>query len=122
MGGLVKGDVVVLPFPFSDLSQAKRRPALVLASFPSGDAILCQITSQGVKDEHAVALDDTAFAEGGLPKASNVRPNKLFTAHESLILYRAGRLAPPSTTRVTDTIVRILRDTPEGTAAAADAP
>jgi len=42
----VKGDVVVVPFPFSDLTQSKRRPALVLASPRGDDIILCQITNQ----------------------------------------------------------------------------
>jgi len=45
MARFVKGDVVVIPFPFSDLSQAKRRPALVLAELEGNDRILCQITS-----------------------------------------------------------------------------
>jgi len=39
----VKGDVVVVPFPFSDLTEAKRRPALVLAELDGDDRILCQI-------------------------------------------------------------------------------
>ncbi len=46
MGRFVKGDVVVTPFPFSDLQVAKRRPALVVATFPGDDVLLCQITSQ----------------------------------------------------------------------------
>ena len=43
--GFLKGDVVVLPFPFSDLSQSKRRPALVAANLEGDDIILCQIGS-----------------------------------------------------------------------------
>jgi mRNA interferase MazF len=39
------GTVVLVPFPFSDLSQAKLRPAVVLADVGRGDWILCQITS-----------------------------------------------------------------------------
>lgn len=50
MAEFVRGDVVVVPFPFSDLSQAKRRPALVVAELTGDDLILCQITSQSVKD------------------------------------------------------------------------
>ena len=45
MGRFIKGDVVVVPFPFSDLSTSKRRPALVLADLAGDDLILCQITS-----------------------------------------------------------------------------
>lgn len=48
MGAFVKGDVVVVPFPFSDLSAAKRRPALVVAALSGNDVILCQITSRTV--------------------------------------------------------------------------
>ena len=50
MAEFVRGDVVVVPFPFSDLSQAKRRPALVVAELTGDDLILCQITSQSVKE------------------------------------------------------------------------
>ena len=39
------GQVVVVPFPFSDLSQFKVRPAVCLANAGRGDWILCQITS-----------------------------------------------------------------------------
>lgn len=46
MAKLVKGDVVVIPFPFSDLTQTKKRPALVLAEAGGSDLVLCQITSQ----------------------------------------------------------------------------
>ena len=45
MARFVKGDVVVVPFPFSDLSQSKRRPALVITELTGDDLILCQITS-----------------------------------------------------------------------------
>jgi len=42
MERFVRGDVVVVPFPFSDLTQAKRRPALVIAELEGNDLILCQ--------------------------------------------------------------------------------
>lgn len=50
MERFVKGDVVVLPFPFSDLTLSKRRPALVVAAPGGDDLILCQVTSQSVND------------------------------------------------------------------------
>ena len=56
MAEFIKGDVVVVPFPFSDLSQAKRRPALVVAELKGADLILCQITSQNIQDVYAIPL------------------------------------------------------------------
>jgi mRNA interferase MazF len=50
MAEFIKGDVVVVPLPFSNLSQAKRRPALVVAELKGDDLILCQITSQNTQD------------------------------------------------------------------------
>jgi mRNA interferase MazF len=80
MAKFVKGDVVVVPFPFSDLTQAKRRPALVISKLDGDDIILCQITSQNIKDSYAISIDDKDFETGGLKQPSNVRPNRVFTA------------------------------------------
>ena len=105
----VKGDVVVVPFPFSDLSTVKRRPALVVAAPGGDDVILCQITSQQIRDRYAVGITDVNFAEGTLHKPSNIRPNRLFSASVDLILYRAGRLNDQALASVIDRIVEILQ-------------
>ncbi|MEQ1584917.1 MAG: hypothetical protein ABL895_03495 [Cyclobacteriaceae bacterium] len=47
MEEFVKGDSVVVPFPFSNLSFIKRTPALVLIPLPGPDFDLCQVTSAG---------------------------------------------------------------------------
>lgn len=85
MEGFVKGDVVVVPFPFSDLSFSKKRPALVLADLPGEDILLCQITSKEIKDQFSVSLVETDFRMGSLPKISSIRPNRIFTASKSII-------------------------------------
>lgn len=90
MEGFVKGDVVVLPFPYSNLSSSKRRPAFVVADLDGDDIILCQITSQAVKDKYAVSIIDSDFKEGSLKKSSNIRPNRLFTADKNIILRKIG--------------------------------
>ncbi len=110
MGRFVKGDVVVVPFPFSDLTRAKRRPALVVARVSDEDVILCQITSRDVRDGYALSLGDADFQEGGLKRPSNVRPNRIFTADTRLILYRIGGLKREKSGEVTEAIVRILRE------------
>lgn len=68
MARFVKGDIVVVPFPFSDLSQLKRRPALVITELTGDDLILCQITSQSISDRYAIELTDRDFRKGTLKK------------------------------------------------------
>jgi mRNA interferase MazF len=104
-----RGDVVVVPFPFSDLTQAKRRPALVLAELEGDNLILCQITSRAVSDRYAVGLTDADFTQGGLRLDSNVRPNRQITADNAIVLYRVGSLARAKLTEVTDRVFSILR-------------
>jgi mRNA interferase MazF len=91
MARFIKGEVVVIPFPFSDLSGSKRRPALVLADLAGDDILLCQITSQNSpKDILAIPLLAADFKSGALSLASNIRPNRLFTADKTLIIKSVG--------------------------------
>jgi mRNA interferase MazF len=54
MGKPVTGEVVVLPFPQTNLQAGERRPALVVANLAGDDLILCQITSQARHDGYSV--------------------------------------------------------------------
>jgi len=108
MARFVKGDVVVVPFPFSDLSQAKRRPALVLTNLEGDDLILCQITSQQVRDQYAIKLDQEDFEAAGLRQRSNIRPNRIFTADSHIVLYRVGHLKQEKVSEVITKVVQIL--------------
>jgi len=104
----VKGDVIVVPFPFSDLTRAKRRPALVIAKLDGDDIILCQVTSKNVKDRYSVSLTDNDFESGHLKRESNVRPNRIFTADIHIILYKIGHLKPEKTYKIVEIITGIL--------------
>lgn len=103
------GEVVLVPFPFSDLSLTKLRPAVCLADAGRGDWVLCQITSNGYGDPAAVPLDTPDFASGGLRLASFARPGKLFTASTTLMVRSVGRLNPAALQRVVDAVVGLLR-------------
>lgn len=92
MAKFVRGDVVVLPFPFTDLSSSKKRPAIILADIKGDDYFMLQITSQNVKDSYAISLLETDFQSGSLHRDSNIRPNKIFTLDRNLILYKIGHL------------------------------
>jgi mRNA interferase MazF len=109
MGAFVKGAVVVVPFPFSDLSQSKRRPALVVANLAGDAIILCQITSQAIKDSYAISLDDSDFADGTLQRPSNIRPNRLFTTDSNIIQYQVGNITTDKMDAATEAIIGILR-------------
>lgn len=109
MAGFVKGDVVVVPFPFSDLSQSKRRPALVIANLQGDDLILCQITSQSFSDIYAISLSNHDFQKGSLKKQSNIRPNRIFTADIHIILYKVGKLKENKISEVIDKIIHIIK-------------
>ncbi len=103
------GAVVLVRFPFSDLSQTKLRPAVVLADVGRGDAVLCQVTSKRYGDDGAVTLDDTDFASGSLNLTSYARPGKLFTASSELITAEVGTLKPETLTQIVNAVVTLLR-------------
>lgn len=92
MAKFIKGDVIVIPFPFTDLTSSKRRPAVILADIKGDDYLMLQITSQYVKDGYAIPLLEEDFQMGSLQRDSNIRPNKIFTLDGSLILYKIGHL------------------------------
>lgn len=105
MEGLVKGDVVVAPFPYSDFTQLKVRPALVLAVLQGNDLILCEITSQSVRNQYAIPISNTDFNTGALSQNSNIRPEKITTIDRRLIRYKAGSLQPEKLEEVIRKIV-----------------
>jgi mRNA interferase MazF len=103
------GSVVLVRFPFSNLSQSKLRPAVVLAGSGRGDWILCQITSKTYGDPRAVRIEASNFQSSALRVASYVRPGKLFTANRDLIAGRVGQLKPEAYRGILDSVVTLLR-------------
>ncbi|WP_313345509.1 type II toxin-antitoxin system PemK/MazF family toxin [Sedimentibacter sp.] len=108
MERFIKGDVVVVPFPFSDLSRSKKRPALVVAALKGDDLILSQITSQDIDDLYSIKIESIDFENGTLNKNSNVRPNKIFTADKNLILYKVGKLNEEKIIEINNKIIEIF--------------
>ena len=66
MERFVAGDIVVVAFPFTDLSSARRRPALVLTNLEGDDVIICEITSVMRKDSYVVSLENKDLESGKL--------------------------------------------------------
>ncbi len=101
-------DIVFVSFPFSNLSNTKLRPALVLAYAQKEDWILCQITSKRYSDNQAIEITDTDYSEGCLDIISYVRPAKLFTANQELIVKKVASLKIEKHQKIVNAIVKIL--------------
>ena len=106
------GAVVLVPFPFSDLSQTRNRPSVVVVDAGRGDRVLCQVTSQPYSDPLAVLIESNDFQSGGLRLPSYARPGKLFTANHCLITREAGILHPNAFQRVLDAVIALLQSSP----------
>ena len=111
MVSLSEGSVVLVNFPFSDLSSSKLRPAVILASAGLDDWILCQVTSNPYTDPKAVRITNEDFRTGSLQRLSYARPTKLFTANNSLMSRVVGELNAIAFNNVINTIIEILSDT-----------
>lgn len=109
MGAPSAGAIVLVQFPFSDLSRTKLRPAVVLADAGRGDYVLCQITSKQYGDSRAVTIEDTNLTKGSLRVTSFARPGKLFTASRDLIKAEVATLDPETLKRVIEGVSDLLR-------------
>jgi mRNA interferase MazF len=104
MGKPIVGDVVVLPFPQSNLSAGKRRPALVVADIPGVDLVLCQITTQQRQGSYTISVVSADFQNGRLSQDCYARANRLFTVDSALILYTVGNLKAAKTNEILEAI------------------
>lgn len=109
MGAPAIGAVILIAFPFSDLSASKLRPALVLASAGRNDWICLQITSKPYADPNPVELTDADFTQGSLQRTSYLRPGKLFTAHHSLFQRTVGRINETKLEQTRNAVIEIIR-------------
>ena len=101
--------VVLVKFPFSDLSNSKLRPALVIADAGRGDWILCQITSNPYGDISSVEILPSDFQKGSLRITSYARPSKLFTASSDLMVSEVGTLKNIAFEKIVTAIVYVIK-------------
>jgi len=112
MARIVSGQVVVVPFPTTDLSSAKVRPALVFASLGQGDRILCQITSVSAELPEAVSVLLGDFEAGGaLPHDRFALPHRLATANDSCVRRVAGNLRAEKLHQIRERVCAAIRET-----------
>ncbi len=93
MEEFVKGEILVLEFPFSNLKSSKRRPVLVLKVPKGDDIIVLQITGNSQEQQVEIEIDDKDFKKGSLNRKSFIRIDKIATIDRSLIKYKVGRIS-----------------------------
>lgn len=94
---LKKGDIVLVPFPFTDLSTTKLRPAVVLWADSSGiDITVCFVSSQNINnmsaEEFLIETTHPEFSKTGLKVSSKVRVSRIVTTERNLITRKLGKL------------------------------
>jgi len=102
----VKGTVIVVKFPFSDLSSTKRRPALVIACGDE-DLMLAQITSRS--GTNSILIKESDFSKGKLNLESFVRADKIFTLDKKLVLYSAGKLKKEKVLEIENALIQLIK-------------
>jgi len=109
-----RGDVVLVPFPFTDLSTAKQRPALVVSADWFNeircDRVLVAITSQipATLEDDQYLLSRADITDAGLPKPSMVKLGKIFTIEQGLIRKTLGTLSQPTMKAISQTLARVF--------------
>ena len=109
MERFVAGDIVVVSFPFTDFSSARKRPALVLSNVEEGDILICEITSIMRNDSYVVYLENEDLESGKLKVRSIIRPNRIVTIHQSKINYKFGRIKDFKLQEVLEKIKMVFR-------------
>ncbi len=91
-----QGEIIIVPFPFSDLSGIKQRPVLILSKTISNrskeDIITCGITSNIKETNYSVLISNHNLIRGQIPKQSRIKVDKLFSLEKIIVKKSIGRL------------------------------
>ena len=109
MEGFVKGDIVVLDFPYSDMKDSKRRPVLVLKVPKGKDIIVLQITASSYEKDVEIKIKNKDFNQGGLKRDSFVRIDKIASIEKTLIKYKAGSLKKEKFEEILEKVCSFLK-------------
>jgi mRNA interferase MazF len=110
----MKNKVILVPFPFDDLSSNKVRPAVCLTDEiePYGHIVLAFITSKipnlPSKTDLVIDADDRGFAQTGLKVSSTIRLHRLMTISRSIIQRQLGELSASHQTEIEQRLINLF--------------
>ncbi|HPD81893.1 MAG TPA: type II toxin-antitoxin system PemK/MazF family toxin [Candidatus Pacearchaeota archaeon] len=91
-----QGDILIVPFPFSDLTSIRQRPVLVLSKKEYNekceDIITCGITSNIKESSYSVLIENLNLSEGKIPIKSRIKVDKLFTLNKSIVIKKLAKV------------------------------
>lgn len=107
-----QGEVILIPFPFTDLGTSKQRPVLVMSktsvNHTSRDFICCGITSNIQNSDRSILIDNNDLERGYLPKLSCVKLGVVFTLEKSLAIKSIGKIRENSLTKIKDEFLKLF--------------
>ncbi len=80
-------EIVLTPFPFTDLTAQKKRPVLVISEVDANNDFIALAITSKQKENNVVHLTNQQLITGSLPKESWIRTDKVFTFNTSLVLF-----------------------------------
>jgi mRNA interferase MazF len=105
-------EIVLVPFPYSDLTSTKRRPVLIVSNNDYNkkfqDVVVCVITSNQHTDAYSLPLENKDLEIGVLPESSVVKTHKLFTIHQEKIIRKFSLVQPAYFEQVADKIKTLI--------------
>ncbi|MEK6757921.1 MAG: type II toxin-antitoxin system PemK/MazF family toxin [Nanoarchaeota archaeon] len=107
-----QGEIVVVPFPFSDLSSIRQRPVLILSKNvdikTSEDLITCGITSNIKNAPHSILIENKDLAKGNIPVKSRIKIDKIFTLDKDIIIKKVAQINKETLAKVKKEFIQLV--------------
>ena len=107
-----QGDILIVPFPFSNLSGIRQRPVLVLSKTnylrECEDVVTCGITSNLKDSKYSLLINNSNLIEGSIPIKSRIKVDKLFTLEQSIVIKKIGRIKKETMNKVKEEFLKLI--------------
>ena len=110
--GFNQGDILIVPFPFSDLTRVRQRPVLILSKssylMECEDVITCGVTSNLKDSKYSILIDNSDLVEGNIPVKSRIKVDKLFTLEQRIIIKKIGKINKETFNKVRKEFINLI--------------